>query len=143
MKKSPTGQSGVTDPQEYPWSSGFLAPRDTPDLPRVDSTFELYGLAQRLQWPSLDGDGSKAFSIWNQIPLAPGLLQEQRLTSEEPGHLSIELKTLRRDIHGRMLTVGSHYFQVSLVQAQCVFEGWVKQAEAAVLHQNALVTPNV
>lgn len=140
MKKSPAGESGATDPDEHQWSSGYLVPRDTPDLPRVDSTFELYALAQRLQWLSLDGDGSRSFSIWNQMPLAPGLLQGQHLTSDEPGHMSLEFRTLRKDSQGRLLTVGSHYFQVTLAQAQCVLEGWVKQGEAAVLHQ-AVVTP--
>lgn len=134
MNKSPVGERGPTNPDERVWSSGYLAPRDNPDLPRVDSTFELFALAQRLQWLSLDGDGSRSFSIWNQMPLAPGLLQEQRLASDEPAHVSLEFRTLRKDSHGRLLTVGSHYFQVSLVQAQCVLEGWVKQRHAAALH---------
>lgn len=129
-------------PDHHPWSSGYLIARDTPDLPRVDSTFELYALAQRLRWPGVDGDGARSFSLWNQVPLAPGLLQSQHLTSEEPGHVSLEFRTLRKDSQGRLLTVGSHYFQVTLAQAQCVLEAWVKQGEAAVLHQ-AVVTPLV
>ena len=136
MKKLPPGKLSPANPTEHEWSSGYLVARDAPDLPRVDSTFELYALAERLQWGSLDGDGSRSYSIWNQMPLAPGLLQEQRLASDEPGQLSLEFKTLRNDSQGRLLTVGSHYFQVSLVQAQFVLEGWVKQGEAAVLHQN-------
>lgn len=125
---------------EERWSSGYLTTRNAPDLPRVDSTFELFALAKRLLWRSVEGDGSRSFSIWNQYHLAPGLLQEQRLASDEPGQVSLEFRTLRNDSHGRLLTVGSHYFQVSLVQAQCVLEDWVKQAEAAALHQHA-VTP--
>ena len=138
MKKLPPGKLSPANPTEHEWSSGYLVARDAPDLPRVDSTFELYALAERLQWGSLDGDGSRSYSIWNQMPLAPGLLQEQRLASDEPGHMSVEFKTLRKDSQGRLLTVGSHYFQVSLVQAQCVLEGWVKQVQAAALHQDAV-----
>lgn len=140
MKNTPAGNRPAPDSDERGWSTGYLAPRDTPDLPRVTSTWELYALAQRLLWLSLDGDGSKSFSIWNQIPLAPGLLQEQRLASDEPGQMSLEFRTLRKDNQGRLLTVGSHYFQVSLVQAQCVLEDWVKQGQAAILHRH-VVTP--
>lgn len=140
MTNSPAGKPSALNIDEERWSSGYLVAGDAPDLPRVDSTFELFALAKRLLWLSVEGDGSKSFSIWNQYHLAPGLLQEQRLASEESGHVSLEFKTLRRDSHGRVLTVGSHYFQVSLVQAQCVLEGWVKQGEAAVLHQD-FVTP--
>lgn len=138
MNNSTPETQGPTNLDEREWSSGYLAPRNTPDLPRVDSTFELFALALRLQWRSLDGDGSRSFSLWNQMPLAPGLLQEQRLASEEPGQMSLEFRTLRKDSQGRLLTVGSHYFQVSLVQAQCVLEGWAKQIEAAALHQGAV-----
>lgn len=123
---------------EYEWSSSYLAPRDSPDLPRVTATWELHALAQRLLWPSLDGEGRRSFSIWNQKPLAPGLLQEQRLASDEPGQISLEFRTLRKDNRGRLLTVGSHYFQVSLVQAQCILEDWVKQGEAAALHRDVV-----
>ena len=45
MKKSPVGERGPTNPDEREWSSGYLVLRDTPDLRRVDSTFELYALA--------------------------------------------------------------------------------------------------
>lgn len=123
---------------EYEWSSGYLAPRDSPDLPRVTATWELYALAQRLLWLNLDGDGSKSFSMWNQKPLAPGLLQDQRLASDEPGQISVEFRTLRKENHGRLLTVGSHYFQVSLIQAQCILEDWVKQEQAAALHRGVV-----
>jgi hypothetical protein len=138
MKKSPAGDPGPAQPQKLEWTSGYLAARDAPDLPRVESTFELFALAARLHWLSLDGDGSRSFSFWNQMPLAPGLLQEQRLASDEPGQMSLEFRTLRKDSQGRLLTVGSHYFQVSLVQAQCVLEDWVKQREAGVLHQDVV-----
>lgn len=138
MTNSPAEKPGAPNIDEERWSSGYLAARDAPELPRVSSTWELYALAERLQWLSLEGDGARSFSIWNQMPLAPGLLQEQRLASDEPGHMSLEFRTLRRDSHGRLLTVGSHYFQVSLVQAQCVLEGWVKQGQAATLHQKSV-----
>ena len=138
MKKSPAEDPGPAHPNEREWSSGYLAPRDAPDLPRVASTWELYALAQRLQGLNLEGDGHRSFSVSSQVPLAPGLVQEQRLASDEPGQMSIEFRTLRNDSHGRLLTVGSHYFQLSLVQAQCVLEGWAKQVEAAALHQGAV-----
>lgn len=138
MTNSHGGKRGPANPDEERWSHGYLAASDAPDLPRVDSTFELFALSNRLHWLTMEGDASRSYSIWNQLPLAPGLLQEQRLASEEPGHISLEFRTLRKDSHGRLLTVGSHYFQVSLVQAQCVLEGWVKQQEAAALHQDVM-----
>lgn len=140
MTNSPAGKPGAMNIDGEPWSSGYLVPQNSPDLPGVDSTFELFALAKRLLWRSVEGDGSRSFSIWNQYHLAPGLLQKQRLASDEPGRVSLEFMTLRKDSQGRLLTVGSHYFQVSLAQAQCVLEGWVKQDQAAALHQD-LVTP--
>jgi hypothetical protein len=141
MTNPTAGKPGAPNSDEEPWSSGYLVAGDAPDLPRVDSTFELFALANRLHWLRVEGDGSRSFSIWNQYHLAPGLLQEQRLASDEPGQVSLDFRTLRKDNHGRLLTVGSHFFQVSLLQAQCVLEGWAKQREAALLHQAAITPP--
>ncbi|GAB3645005.1 hypothetical protein [Ramlibacter alkalitolerans] len=120
------------------WQAGYLVVREEPDLPPVQSAKELRSLARLLLWRGIRGDDIQGLELLNEVPLAPGLLLRQRVFTQAQGLLGLEISNCEKGADGAECLVGRHSLDVSLLQAQCILEQWVKQRQAALLHQVAL-----